>query len=655
MEEILWQPDDKIKESSNISSYIKWLSSVKNINVKDYNDLWEWSVDNIEDFWLTVWQYFRIKHDGEFKRVISSQIMPGARWFEGAKLNYSEVLMDKLSNDIALIFEREDGVRKEVNGYQLKRDVESLAGFLADAGVRVGDRVAAIMPNCPEAITGLLASASIGAIWSSCSADFGVAGILDRFKQIEPKVLLTVDGYYYNGKRIDRTEVAKKVKESIPTIQTVISIPYLQDKKDDECNFIDWDYALDKGKSLTVDTVKVEFNHPLWILYSSGTTGLPKPLVHSHGGIVIEHLKTLSLHNDLREDDRFFWFTSTGWMMWNYLAGGLMLGSEIVLYDGSPSFPSIGRLWELAEKVGITYFGTSAPFISACSKSNLHIISTYNLKNLRGIGSTGSPLSAELFRWIYKNVKEDVWLGSISGGTDLCTAFVGSCPILPVIAGRIQCRYLGASVHSYDEDGRSIKNRVGELVITKPMPSMPIYFWNDPEYKRYKDAYFSVYPGVWRHGDWIEIKDDGSCIIYGRSDATIKRKGVRIGTSEIYRIVEAIPDVIDSLAVEVDKNGESVMALFVVVKDDKKLDDKLIKLIRERISEELSPRYVPDIIVQAPEVPKTLNGKKMEVPIKRLLSGEDISKIVNQGSMMNPSSLTFYLNFAKEIFTQSSR
>jgi acetoacetyl-CoA synthetase len=648
MEEILWTPSDEVVHRSNMKKYMSWLKQQENFDFQTYEELRRWSVNSIEEFWKSIWQYFGVKYEGEFERVISSHRMPGARWFEGVRINYSDIMLDGLAPEEAILFEREDGIRSSFSAEELRREVKSFSGYLSQAGVASGDRVAAILPNCPEAVVGLLATARLGGIWSSCSAEFGVAGIVDRFRQIEPKVLVAVDGYIYGGKEVDRIDVVEKVREAIPSIKSVVLLPYLKDnvRKD----WITWQEAIDKGKGSYSNSSMVPFNHPLWILYSSGTTGLPKPIVHSHGGIIVEHLKTLAFHNDITSSDRFFWYTSTGWMMWNYLIGGLFLGSRIVLYDGSPSYPDMNRLWDLAEKIGITYFGTSAPYISSCAKAGLEPKNTHSLRNLRGIGSTGSPLSAEMFRWVYDKVDEDIWLGSISGGTDVCTAFVGSCPILPVIAGRIQCRYLGASVECYDEEGNSVLDQVGELVITKPMPSMPIYFWNDPDYKKYWESYFNVYPGVWRHGDWIEIKKDGTCIIYGRSDATLKRRGVRIGTAEIYRVVEAIPEVQDSMALDLSAGkDDSVILLFVVMQKGIRLNDDIKIKIKNAISTQLSPRYVPDVIIEAPEIPKTLNGKKMEVPIKRILMGMSKDKVINVGSMANPSSLSFYIEFAKNL------
>ncbi|MEM3637396.1 MAG: acetoacetate--CoA ligase [Conexivisphaerales archaeon] len=649
VEEILWRPDEEVIRSSNITAFTEWLKTTRGLDFDNYEKLWRWSVQNVEDFWLSIWQYFGVKHQGKLTKVLSSHTMPGVKWFEGIELNYAEVALGAIGSEEVLLFEREDGLKRVLAAEELKSQVRALAGYLQKIGVKKGDRVASILPNCVEAVIGLLATASIGAVWSSCSSDFGISGIFDRFSQIQPKVLITVDGYLYGGRKIDRIEIAQRVHQAIESIKTVIVIPYTEvGEIPAREGWVAWDEALEIGKSYSAVMERVPFNHPLWILYSSGTTGLPKPLVHSHGGIVLEHLKTLTIHNDIKKSDRFFWFTSTGWMMWNYLMGGLLLGSRIVLYDGSPSFPDLDRLWQLAEKQEITYFGTSAPYISSLAKANLQPASTHNLNRLRGIGSTGSPLSADMFRWVYRNVKKDVWLGSISGGTDVCTAFVGSLPTLPVIAGRIQCRYLGADVDCFDGDGKSVINQVGELVIKQPMPSMPIYLWNDPDYRRYEESYFSFYPGIWRHGDWIEIKDDGTCVIYGRSDATIKRKGVRIGTAEVYRVVESIPEIQESLAVDVEKgSGESFMVLFLVTREGVELDKSLEAKIRKLISSELSPRYVPDLIVKAPAIPKTLNGKKMEVPVKKLLLGADVKSVANPGSMSNPSSLEFYSEFSK--------
>ena len=528
---------------------------------------------------------------------------------------------------------------------ELRKRTGALAARLKGMGIGQGDRVAAYLPNTPEAVVAFLACASLGAIWSCCSPDFGAPAVLDRFSQIGPKVLFAADGYSYGGRWFDRAEAASSIRVALPTVKTVIGVqgnpagPPLPGS-------VPWEDAV-AGKD-SVEFESLPFDHPLWILYSSGTTGLPKPIVHGHGGVLVEMLKGLSLHNDLRPGDRFFWFTTTGWMMWNHLVGGLLHGATLVLYNGSPSFPDKDALWDLVDRTGTDFMGGSAAYFSACMKAELAPGSTHELKKLRGIGSTGSPLSPEAFEWVYSSVKSDVWLASVSGGTDVCAPFVGGCPILPVHSGEIQCRALGAKVEAYDEQGQSVVGRVGELVLTEPLPSMPLYLWGDTDGSRYRDSYFNTFPGVWRHGDWIEITKRGTCVIYGRSDATIKRLGVRIGTSEIYRAVESIPEVTDSMAVELEgPKEEGELVLFFTLAQGRKLDPELEAKIRGRIRSDISPRHVPDELIETPGIPRTLSGKKLEVPIKRILMGGDPSEVVNRDSIAEPADLDFYVELAK--------
>ncbi len=614
-----------------------------------YLKMWEWSVSDLEGFWSAVWEYFRLFSSTPVIHFLESRDkMPGARWLTGARLNHAEHLLRRYPDaKPALLFEREDGLKRRITREELRKEVSRLGEGLRSLGVRQGDRVGGWLPNCPEAVIAFLASASIGAIWSSCSSDFGHSGVLDRFGQIRPKVLIAADGYLYNGKAYPKVEQVRSLVKALPSVEATIIVPYLNPEEAPH-DMIAWNDAKKKGGRQ--DFERVGSDHPLWILFSSGTTGLPKPLVHSHGGILLEHAKTLAIHNDLKEDDVFFWYTSTGWMMWNYLVGGLMHGSTIVLYDGSPSIRGMETLWEMAERLGVTYFGTSAAFISSSSKAGVRPNERYDLKKLRGVGSTGSPLSSDLFEWVYRNVKDDLWLASMSGGTDVCTAFVGGCPVLPVKSGRIQCRFLGSSVDTFDDSGRPVKNAVGELVLTAPMPSMPIYFWNDEGSKRYVESYFSTFPGVWRHGDWATIYDDGTVVIYGRSDATLKRRGIRIGTSEIYRVVERLSFVEESLVVDLERpGGDSQMILFIATKGGEELSEAMKKDIFDLLREELSPRHVPDKIYRVPEIPKTLNGKKMEIPVKKILKGAEPEDVVNLASVANPQSLRFFVDVSAEI------
>ncbi|MGH2671777.1 MAG: acetoacetate--CoA ligase, partial [Actinomycetota bacterium] len=541
-----------------------------------------------------------------------------------------------------------DGRALDLTRAELAERVGAAAAGLRRLGVGAGDRVTAFLPNGPEAVIAFLATASLGAIWSSCSPDFGTRAVVDRFRQIEPKVLVAVDGYRYSGRDHDRTEVVREIVAGLPGLERLVLVPYLTDGPRLSGSAMRWDDLLAEPAEPRFEPVP--FDHPLWILYSSGTTGLPKAMLQGHGGIVLEHLKSLALHLDLGPRDRFFWFTTTGWMMWNFLVSGLLVGASIVLYDGSPAHPGIGRLWRLAEETGMTYLGTSAPYLHACMKVGFRPREVADLRALRAIGSTGAPLSPEGFAWAYEHVDPQVWLGSVSGGTDLCTAFVGSNPLLPVHAGEIQCRCLGAKVEAFDDEGRPVIDEVGELVITEPMPSMPLSFWNDEGGRRYRESYFSVYPGVWRHGDWIKVTSRGTCVIYGRSDATLNRGGVRVGTSELYRVVEALPEIRESLVVDTGRLGsEGALLLFVVLEDEASLDDTLRETIAREIRTQLSPRHVPDRILAVPDIPKTLNGKRLEVPVKRLLMGDRLEDVASPGSLADPEALRVFAELAPDL------
>jgi acetoacetyl-CoA synthetase len=640
---LLWQPSPDRAARSTLARYLGWLAERKGLRVGGYDALWTWSVTELEPFWASIAEFFEVRFHDRPSRVLASRHMPGARWFPGATLNYAEHALARRDAHPALVFRREDGLARTLTYGELARQVAAVAAALRGMGIRRGDRVVAYLPNVPEAVVGLLAAASLGAVWSSCPPEFGVRSVIDRFRQIEPKVLLAADGYRYNGRTHDRADALAEIRRALPSLERTVLVPYLEaaPSADRFPDVVSWADLLATPGDLAFEPVP--FDHPLWILYSSGTTGLPKGIVQGHGGILVEHLKALALHLDLGPDDRFFWFTTTGWMMWNFLVGGLLRGATVVLYDGSPMHPSRDALWRLADETGTTYFGTSAPYLLACMKAGLAPGRAHDLRRLRAVGSTGAPLPSEGFHWVYDAVGRELALGSVSGGTDVCTAFVLSCPLLPVHAGEIQCRGLGAKVEALDETGRPVTGRVGELAITEPLPSMPVAFWNDPDGSRLRAAYFDVYPGVWRHGDWIEITPRGTCIVSGRSDSTLNRGGVRMGTSEFYRIVEELPEVQDSLVIDTGELGrEGRLLLFVVLRAGATLDEALRARIVSTLRRELSPRHVPDAIHAIAEVPRTLNGKKVEVPVKRILAGVPPERAVSRDALANPEALAAF-------------
>lgn len=651
----LWVASEEERRNANVTRYMQWLAQEKGLHFQEREELWRWSVTHVEDFWASLWSFFNIQSSQPYTTVLTERKMPGAQWFPGARLNYAEhVFRNASSQQPALLFRSEREELREVSWAELKQQVTAIARSLRAMGVQPGDRVVAFLPNIPEAVMAFLACASIGAIWSSCSPDFGTNSVVDRFQQIEPKVLFAVDGYQYNGRSFDRISILKELQQSLPTLQQTILVPYLQPEKDRSTELTNarlWSTCLQESQaSAELTFEQVPFDHPLWILYSSGTTGLPKAIVQGHGGILLEHLKNLVLDMNLKSGDRFFWFSTTGWMMWNLLVGGLLLNCVVVQYDGSPSYPDLNTLWRFAQDSRMNLFGTSAGFISACMKAEIEPARDFNLEHLRAIGSTGSPLPPEGFLWLYEHVKRDLWVASISGGTDVCSAFVTGSILLPVDAGELQCRSLGAYVQSFDEEGKPLIDEVGELVITEPLPSMPLFFWNDPAMQRYKESYFSVYPGVWRHGDWIRITPHGSAVIYGRSDSTINRGGIRMGSSEIYRVVEGLPEVLDSLIVGVElPHGRYYMPLFVVLRDGVVLDDALKAKIKQSLRTSISPHHVPDEILAINEVPRTLSGKKLEVPIKKLMLGMPMEKAVSMDALSNPSALRPFEEIAQRV------
>lgn len=649
---LLWQPDEETMRTANITRFMEWLAQEQDRPFTSYDELWHWSVWDLEGFWEAFWKWAGIYSVTPYRKVLASPNMPGAQWFDGVQINYVQAVFRNSRADApAIMYRREGGVTGELSWAELLSQVGAVRQSLKNLGVERGDRVAAFVPNIPEAVVAFLATVSLGAIWSSCSPDFGGPSVVNRFRQIDPKVLIAVDGYRYNGKDYRKLDVVENVAKSLPSLGATVVIRYL-DPNGVPPSFSGislWEDLLRTPGEVTWDPVP--FDHPLWILFSSGTTGHPKAIVQSHGGILLEHLKVTRLHMNLSPEDRFFWYTTTGWMMWNILMAGLLVGATILLYDGSTSYPDLSVLWEWCQETGMTVFGTSAAFLHACMKAGLKPRERFDLSRLKAIGSTASPLTPEGFEWVYESVKPGVWLASSSGGTDVCTAFVGGLPTLAVRAGEIQCRCLGVKAEAYDPQGRPVVGEVGELVISEPMPSMPIYFWNDPDGTRYRESYFTTFPGVWLHGDWIKLNPNGSCAIYGRSDSTINRYGVRMGSSEIYQAVEAMDAVQDSLVVDVAHGGEMVMCLFVVLQKDLTLNDKLIASIRQNIRKDLSPRHVPDLIVAVPEIPKTLNGKKMEVPVRRILAGRALEDVVNVDAMTNPESLGPFVQFAETLKT----
>jgi acetoacetyl-CoA synthetase len=733
-----------------MTRFMRWVGDREGRTFEDYGQLRAWSVQELERFWAAIWEFCGVRASHPYEQVLrrsqetrafdrsgetlasgehppfgqhprsGQHAMPGARWFEGAQLNYAENMLrgradGRDPNQIAVLHASELRPLGELTWGELSAQVAAVAGGLRALGVERGDRVVAYMPNIPETLVAFLASASVGAIWSSAAPEFGARSVADRFAQIQPKVLLAVDGYRHGGKDFDRRSVVGEIVAELPTVRHTVLVPYLFESRPDGPTDTSgateevpaaWPGGLTWGELCERGTgdrgaaepvfEQVPFDHPLWVLYSSGTTGLPKAIVHGHGGILLEQLKKSHLHLDLHAGDRMFWFTTTGWMMWNFLVGCLFTDAAIVLYDGSPAHPDMGAMWRLAERTGMTCMGVSAGLLAACEKAGVRPSAEYDLSALRGIGSTGSPLAPESFRWVYDHVKSDVWLFSTSGGTDVCTAFVGGCPLLPVYEGELQCRVLGCAVESWDEHGESLVDEVGELVLTEPLPSMPLFFWGDhpaPEVpadeppaehsalagaadstvdaartadlagasagqvgERYRESYFSMYPGIWRHGDWIKITPRGGAVIYGRSDATINRQGVRMGTSEIYRAAGTVQGVVDALVVDIPSGPRSdahspelQMWLFVVLSPGARLDETAVATIKRRIREDCSPRHVPDQVMQIEEVPRTLSGKALEVPVKQILMGAEPGRTASVDSLANPEALDYFVRLARTL------
>lgn len=644
MRKKLWQPSEERKRHANMTRFIAYVNQKYGYNFTTYDELYRWSIEKAPDFWESMWEFGDIIASRKYERVVENfEDMLNCRWFIGAKLNFAENLLRYRDGRLALIFKGETMEELRYMTYaQLYEQVARLAHALREAGVTIGDRVAGYMPNMMETVVAMLATTSIGAIWSSCSPDFGVRGVLDRFGQIQPKVLFTADGYSYNGKTYDSIERVVEIVKEIPSIQQVVVVPYIQKEPDISClpkAVLYQDFLSSEG-GLGIEFTQLPFDHPVYILYSSGTTGVPKCIVHGAGGTLIQHLKELILHTDLKREDTIFYFTTCGWMMWNWLVSSLAVGATVVLYDGSPFYPDPGALWKLAQDVGITVFGTSAKYLASVEKAGVKPGATYDLSKLKTILSTGSPLSVESFEYVYREIKQDVCLSSISGGTDIISCFALGNPLLPVYAGELQCRGLGMKVESFDPEGRAVFNQKGELVCTAPFPSMPVFFWNDPEKKKYRSTYFEFYPGVWRHGDYIEINaETGGVIIYGRSDATLNPGGVRIGTAEIYRVVESLPEVLDSIVVGQKWENDERVILFVKLAEGVQLTEELVQKIKEAIRQNTTPRHVPAKVIAVKDIPYTLNGKKVEMAVRNVIHGEPV---LNKDALANPEALDLF-------------
>lgn len=633
----VWTPSTLETEHSEMALLMRAVGAA------DYNDLWQWSVDDVGRFWRTVWDRYDIQADGDPTVALASAEMPGATWFPDVRLSFPEhVFRGKNADAVAIQAFSEDAGYEMWTWRRLTEETARVRAGLQAMGVGRGDRVAAYLPNVPETIAAFLAVSSLGAIWSCCAPDFGSRTVVDRLAQIEPKILLYVDGYRFNGQQFDRRDAVAELTANLPTVQAAVRL-------DRSGGRTDWDVAFPVTDT-PMAFERLPFDHPLWIVYSSGTTGLPKAIVHGHGGLLLEQLKVWRLHQDLGADDVVFWYTTTGWVMWNVVVGALVTSASIVLYDGSPASPDWGVLWDIVEQADVTVFGAGAAYIHSCMKRGVEPAEGRHLARLRAISSSASPLAPEAYHWVAEKLGKHVWLSSSSGGTDVAGGFVGGSPLMPVYAGEIPARMLGVAVESWDDDGNQLTDEVGELVVTAPMPSMPVFFWNDPGNARYRDSYFSTYPGVWRHGDWIRITERGSAVIYGRSDSTINRGGVRMGTGEIYAAVMAIDEIVDAMVVDVpdpDGVGAGSMSLFVVLAEGVELSAAMRDEVRGRIRRDCSPRHVPDHIVAVPAVPRTLTGKVLEVPVKKLLMGRDPEQVASRDALANPDAFDWFVDYAR--------
>jgi len=660
--DLLWTPSAAQIADANVTKFMDWLARERGLRFRDYAELWQWSVQELEEFWRAIWDYFGIQSSHPYSRVLGKRSMPGAEWFPGARLNYAEhILRHERAGVDALLFGNETTPLAGVCWESFGKRVRILATHLRGLGVRPGERVVAFMPNIPETMIAMLATAAIGAIWACCSPDFGSHGVIDRMQQLTPKVLICVDGYRYAGKAFDRRAELAEIISALASLAHVIYLPYLdEDTQPLREGALLWNDLMKSGSAERGDSVlnpaarenfafeQVPFGHPLWVLFSSGTTGLPKAVVQSHGGILLEQLKLQHFHMDFRAGDRAFFYTTSGWMMWNFLASMPLSGVCPILYDGNPTYPEPSVLWKIAQDARVSFFGASPAYVEMMSKAGIVPRERYDLTRLRAVMPAGSPVSPECTAWFYRNVKEDLWVATGSGGTDCCTGFVSGVPTQPVYAGEIQARSLGVSALAFDAHGKSVTDEVGELVLTEPMPSMPIYFWNDQDGSRYRDAYFIDFPGVWRHGDFFRVNARGGCFVLGRSDATLNRMGVRIGTAEIYRALNSLHEIEDALVVNLDlPAGAFFMPLFVKLARGIHLDGALERKIKDQLRREYSPRHVPDRVIQAPDIPVTLTRKKMEVPVRKILMGVPLADAANRNAMANPESLDFFVHYAK--------
>ena len=647
MSRLLWQPSQERIENTNMFQFMQYVNRRFGKNLQNYDQLYEWSVTQIPDFWAAVWDFGEVICSAPYSDVVDDFTkMPGATWFKGARLNFAENLLRYRDDRVALSFKGEGAETVSITYAQLYDRVARLAKALRDMGLHAGDRVAGFMPNMLETVVGMLATTSIGAIWTSCSPDFGIKGVLDRFGQIEPRVLFTPDGYMYNGKKFDSLEKISEVVKQIPSIEKVVVVPYITDAPNLGVvpNGVLFDDFLAKESNLEITFEQLPANHPLYIMYSSGTTGVPKCIVHGVGGTLLQHIKELKLHTDVKRDDTIFYFTTCGWMMWNWLVSSLALGARVLLFDGSPFFPRPGSLWQMAAEEKVSIFGTSAKYLAAVEKAGVKPKETYDLSALKAVLSTGSPLSIESFAYVYRDIKEDLVLSSISGGTDIISCFALGNPIGPVYAGELQCRGLGMKVQAYSDDGKPVLREKGELVCTAAAPSMPIYFWNDPDGQKYRNAYFETWPNIWSHGDYIEITEHGGVIIYGRSDATLNPGGVRIGTAEIYRQVENIPEVLDSLVIGQDWDNDVRVILFLKLREGHQLTDDLVKRIKTTIRENTTPRHVPAKIIAVADIPYTISGKKVELAVRKIIHNQEVK---NKDALANPEALDLYKGLAE--------